>query len=305
MATTLAQIQTNNNFLHRLVSYYGGQLAQQMATTCPVITPPAKPQVPVDEPVDATLSADRPVAYALADGSMLLTDEGYREAKLGRVFPQTAGEPSGVEGRNGQLAESLYCAHLGQAAVFKPLFTQTLSSYEAAGYRLIFLSDGAIWLRQMMESAFPNAVLILDFYHVMEWLGKAAQVGLRGVGARDRWLSIQRKRLLASGLDDVLAALDALTGPADVLAEVRAYLVSNRDRMDYAVYVANAWLIGSGAVESAHRTLLQSRLKLSGQRWSEVGANRLICLRTYVANGWHQAIQDLIEPCPARYAMAA
>lgn len=248
---------------------------------------------------------DLPIAYGLADGSMLLTDEGYREAKLGRVFPQSACQPSGVEGRNGQLAESLYCAHLGEATAFKPLFTQTLSSYQAAGYRLIFLSDGAIWLRQMMETAFPNAVLILDFYHVMEWLGKAAQVGLRRASSREPWLANQHKRLLASELDEVLAALDALKGQSAVVAQVRAYLVSNRDRMDYATYVVNGWLIGSGAVESAHRTLLQSRLKLSGQRWSEVGANRLIALRTYVANGWHQAIRELMEPCPARYAMAA
>jgi len=308
LAHTLARIQTNNNFLHRLVSYYGQQLAEQMASSCPLIEPAQLLQVAVDESLVQTLpplEADLPVAYAQADGSMLLTDEGYREAKVGRVFPQWACQPSSVAGRNGQLTESLYCARLGPATGFKPLFTQTLSAYQAAGYQLIFLSDGAIWLRQMMEAAFPGAQLILDFYHVMEWLGKAAQVGFWGESSRRKWLATQRKHLLSSEIDVVLAAIDALKGPATVLAPVRAYLVSNRDRMDYGRYVANGWLIGSGAVESAHRTLLQSRLKLSGQRWSEVGANRLMALRVHVANGWHEAIRALIDPCPAGFAMAA
>jgi hypothetical protein len=308
LAATLAQIQTNNNFLHRLVGYYGQQLTNQVASSCPMVAPPQPLPTPGHESLvvpPATAQLASPVAYALADGSMLLTETGYREAKLGRVFPQSACEGSRIEGRNGQLSESIYCARLGEAVGFKPLFCQTLQAYEAAGYRLVFLSDGAIWLRQMMASSFPRAVLILDFFHAVEWLGKAAQGCISRPKAREKWLKIQTNNLLSSKLDTVLGAIDALKGPADLLAEVRAYLASNRDRMDYAQYVANGWLIGSGAVESAHRTLLQSRLKLSGQRWSEAGANRLIALRVYVANGWHQAIRELIEACPARYAMAA
>ncbi|MEO8764779.1 MAG: hypothetical protein ABI416_10850 [Ginsengibacter sp.] len=35
-------------------------------------------------------------------------------------------------------------------------------------------------------------------------------------------------------------------------------------------------IIGSGAIESAHRTVIQKRMKLSGQRWSKCGAQNIL-----------------------------
>ena len=53
-------------------------------------------------------------------------------------------------------------------------------------------------------------------------------------------------------------------------------------------------LIGSGAIEAAHRDVIQKRLKLSGQRWTIKGAQQIINLRTYKkSNNWKQ-IKELI-----------
>jgi hypothetical protein len=50
------------------------------------------------------------------------------------------------------------------------------------------------------------------------------------------------------------------------------YLMNNLDRMDYKRYrKLGAGIIGSGAIESAHKTVVQERLKLSGQRWRKKG----------------------------------
>ena len=43
--------------------------------------------------------------------------------------------------------------------------------------------------------------------------------------------------------------------------------------MDYPEYEANGWFIGSGAVESACKTVMGQRLKGSGMRWSEAGSH--------------------------------
>ena len=60
-------------------------------------------------------------------------------------------------------------------------------------------------------------------------------------------------------------------------------------------YRANGLLIGSGAIESAHRNVLQQRLKLSGQRWSIEGAQNIANLRAYnKGNQWGKVI-DLIK----------
>ena len=57
--------------------------------------------------------------------------------------------------------------------------------------------------------------------------------------------------------------------------------------MDYKKYKqTGCGIIGSGAIESAHRTVIQKRMKLSGQRWIKKGAQNLLNLR--ITNKNHQ-----------------
>ena len=67
--------------------------------------------------------------------------------------------------------------------------------------------------------------------------------------------------------------------------ELISYYESNQKRMDYKYYkTIGVGIIGSGAIESAHRTLIQNRMKLSGQRWSLKGAQNMINLKTVYLN---------------------
>jgi len=49
--------------------------------------------------------------------------------------------------------------------------------------------------------------------------------------------------------------------------------------MKYKTFKEQGLLIGSGAIESAHRDMLQQRLKLSGQRWTKKGLQQIANLR--------------------------
>jgi hypothetical protein len=52
-------------------------------------------------------------------------------------------------------------------------------------------------------------------------------------------------------------------------------------------YLAKGYLIGSGAMESAHRNVIQQRMKRSGQRWTIEGGQQVLNLRTtYLSNKW-------------------
>ena len=70
------------------------------------------------------------------------------------------------------------------------------------------------------------------------------------------------------------------------------YYKNNVGRMDYKRYrQIGCGIIGSGAIESAHRTVIQKRMKLSGQRWSKKGAKAIIILRTTDQNlQWNNVI---------------
>ena len=84
---------------------------------------------------------------------------------------------------------------------------------------------------------------------------------------------------------------------------VWAYLQANRDRIDYKTYRERGLLIGSGAIESAHRTVMQRRLKRAGQRWSINDAQRVLTLRVCAMSNRWPLVHQHIEPFnPAKAA---
>jgi hypothetical protein len=71
------------------------------------------------------------------------------------------------------------------------------------------------------------------------------------------------------------------------------YLKENWYRMDYLLYRGHGYQIGSGAMESLHRTASQARLKIPGGRWLEETSQAIFDLRMMAMVGkwdafWHQ-----------------
>jgi hypothetical protein len=150
----------------------------------------------------------------------------------------------------------------------------------------IGLTDGGNGLEEFVRRNFPRApVLILDFWHASEYLtelGQAlhpadAETRQRVVGEWCRTL----KREGGARVLEILQALPAPRKPAvrEKYAATVNYFAHNVHRMDYPTYVANGWSIGSGAVESACKTIVGQRLKLSGMRWREWGTDTVCHLR--------------------------
>jgi hypothetical protein len=57
------------------------------------------------------------------------------------------------------------------------------------------------------------------------------------------------------------------------------YVRNHQDRMDYPSYRAAGWQIGSGHIEAACKSVVNERLKRSGMRWGEDGADAVCHLR--------------------------
>ncbi len=150
----------------------------------------------------------------------------------------------------------------------------------------IGLSDGGNGLEEFIRRFFPrNLVVILDFWHAADHLQQLAQV----VEPLDE---AKRKELVTSwchtmkheGGQRIIDVLRAYSLPrkkalTEKHAEVLNYLSNNVHRMDYPRYVANGWMIGSGAVESACKTVVGQRLKQAGMRWREYGTDAMCHLR--------------------------
>lgn len=286
LAQTMLGVSIGPSQIDRLTSHYGAAIEADLDQPTPV---------------KEAIIGPTGIVYAQADGAMLLTDEGYKEAKLGRIFAATALKSSVVEERGGHIDSSLFVAHLGTAASFTTKFECQLGCHKALGEDLVFISDGSVWLRQMMKNSYPKATLILDMYHALSYVGQAGNAAFGTSKKASDWFKEQRNLLLESCLDDVIRHIKELPIIGVLQDSICSYLASNRDRMDYKAYRKRGLLIGSGAIESAHRTVMQRRLKRSGQRWSIKGAQRVLNLRVCLMSNRWNLVRQQIEPI--NYAM--
>jgi hypothetical protein len=233
--------------------------------------------------------------YVEADGSMMLTrSQGWKEVKVGRLFKSS--DCLHPEGKPGLLTHSQYLAQLGGCKSFTEKMETLIEDYTIKQEQIVFLTDGAPWLRNWIGDAFPKATSILDFYHLLEHLYLFSEAFFGDQQQGRQWVEQQKELLLESKVGQVVRHVEGLAaGKAKLRIKTRlvAYLRANRDRMDYQRYRSlGCGIIGSGAVESAHRTVVQKRMKLSGQRWSKQGAGHMLNLRVIHMNRqWDKVIQ--------------
>lgn len=239
------------------------------------------------------------IIYASMDGSMILTDDGWQEVKVSRLFSSQSRVENGQKGDDKirfRLEESTYSAHLGGYQAFTPLFEASLGTYKTQPERLVFVTDGAVWIQHYLAETYPESTHILDYYHAVEHLASFARLGFKGPKLRTAWLEEQKSHLLSDGLEVVLANLAQLTKLKPSIQQERtrlvAYLEQNRSRMQYGSFQKRGLLIGSGPMEAAHRTVIQSRMKRSGQRWTNTGAQAMLNLRVAAKSGRWQLVTN-------------
>lgn len=229
--------------------------------------------------------------YAMVDGGMLLTrEEKWKEMKLARIFK--ADEVVPISKDRGYISDSQYVAHLGGHNDF----------FEKVEYHLdaiadkVFIADGAKWIWNWADAKYPEAIQILDFYHAKEHLCQFAQAVITDESQREVWIKQQSELLLDDGVEKVILRVKNMNIKTHLGRKMKkslvAYYQANARRMLYKTYRQDGLLIGSGAMESAHRHVIQHRMKLSGQRWTIKGAQKMANLRvTYKSNQWKHVVE--------------
>ncbi len=113
------------------------------------------------------------VVYVQTDGSMVLTREDkWQEIKVGRIFRQS--DLLKLSEKRQEVRTSLYSADLGEYSDFLKKFEPMVDVLDCLGSKLVFITDGAAWMRLWMSESYPNALQILDFTHgtdhISAWL---------------------------------------------------------------------------------------------------------------------------------------
>jgi len=296
----LAGIQVDGRQIQRLVAVSGPNIAAQLKLTGPDVE--AKPM---------------PICYVEADGTgipMVAKElEGRkgkqvdgtaktREVKLGCVFSQTKTDEEGQPMRDYQ--STSYVGTLESVESFAPLLRDEARRRGIGrAQKIVLIGDGAAWIWQLARTHFPLAILILDFYHVMEYLHELSQL-LYGKDTpwagrmKDQWKEQMQK-------DEVQAVIDTMkkraaqlgetcTDTAQKIEEKIGYLENNKDKMKYGTFREQGLFYGSGVVEAGCRAVIGKRLEQSGMFWSQSGAENILALRcALMGNRWDECWDQL------------
>ena len=271
----MLQIEVSETQIYRVTDFYGKAVSATVN----------------EDPVLSPVKADE-VMYVEADGSMIFTrEEGWSEVKVGRIFKSS--DCLHAEGKQGWISHSQYTAHLGSHKEFTKTLDALIDKYGSLGNRLVFVSDGATWIKNWIEDAFPKAVSILDYYHVCEHLHKFSSSIFTDKSKEKIWTDKQKERLIKGEVKIVISNIKRIGRNTEQANQLLNYYSKNKNRMNYQEYVKiGCGIIGSGAIESAHRTLVQKRMKQSGQRWSSKGAQHMLNLRVVRKNNdWNKIIE--------------
>ena len=154
------------------------------------------------------------------------------------------------------------------------------------GSQLHGVGDGAPWIAHQVEMQFgPQGSYLVDFFHLCEYLGAAAKVC--APDHPQAWLEVQKGRLKANQAAAVLDALAPFVKAEhddDPVTACERYLCNRLDQLDYQGAIQRGLPIGSGEIESAHRYIVQERIKLPGAWWSPDHIETMLALRLNRAN---------------------
>ena len=160
---------------------------------------------------------------------------------------------------------------------------------------VLFVADGAHWIWHRVPGVVKTLGLnpqqvheVIDFYHAVEHLGKVAALR-KSWSAKQRkaWVRKHRRWLLNGQVASVVEAVRAICRgrQGKPITTERNYFIRNQHRMAYPTLKALQLPIGSGAVESAIRRVVNLRLKGPCLFWYRENAEKMLMLRAYYQSG--------------------
>lgn len=232
------------------------------------------------------------ILYVQADGSMVpirpkeaKNPVEYKEIKLGLVFREE--DINRCPDGKCEIKKKRFATSLGIGVEhFEKLLKHTaIKSGALCARTIVFISDGSEWIDRMRQRIFPKSIHILDWYHAEEHLWNCAKAifGESATAKTGAWVA-PLKQMLWDGLavavcEQLLFETVRHPEAETSIRELYGYYKYRIDKMRYPEFRRKGYFIGSGAVESAHKYLVQARLKQAGMKWTIPGATAIIKLR--------------------------
>ncbi len=227
---------------------------------------------------------------------IVVTDENAEDRRKGKKhlwkFAHTLGETTlkfGAEFQEG----------VDEAG--KNLFDCACRAGFGSGTYLHSAGEGAPWICGQVEKQFGSqGHYLVDFYHLCEY-PEGAAAACSGKGGKKAWVKRQKILLNKGQTEEVIETLKPHLEPEeteDQNAPVRRclrYLHNRPGQFDYPGAQVRGLPVGSGEIESAHRYIIQERLKTAGAWWTPENARMMPALRVDRADGYRDRYRDNIK----------
>jgi hypothetical protein len=233
-----------------------------------------------------------------SDGAMVaLVGGDYVEAKtvaIGRVQSKQKASKQ----RPDQQVETVDLSYFSRVTDAETFGRRAIVETERRGVsvakHVCAVQDGAEWIQGFVDLHAPKALRILDFAHARSYLAEIAQlVRETGTTLAADWLEQQCHELKHHGPTAVLKQVGLLLEKHPDVPDLQTkvnYLRKREQQMQYPLYQQLGWPMGSGSVESSHKSGVQARLKGAGMRWERSHVNPMLALRTQVCHDrWDEA----------------
>lgn len=223
----------------------------------------------------------------------------YREIKVGAVFAAKPGRERSelapgtwvdapVEGSLHYVSQRTALGDFGRR-----LYALAVQGGLSRAKQVVVLGDGARWLWRLVEEHFPGAVQIVDVWHAQEHVWEVAHAVFgRTTPEGVAWAKQGCTWLVQGEIETLVQAIAALPPVAPLPGQTKSvpeqaigYFSTNAERMRYPAFRAQGMHIGSGIAEAACKTVVSTRAKRAGMRWTPAGLDALLPLRTAVLNG--------------------
>jgi hypothetical protein len=252
--------------------------------------------------------ATAPAAFGLAQGRIefesdatkVNTDTGWRDMKIGIYAKRPLGEPATPADWDrrdlpGPVARLAFAA-IETSDVFGVRWRDWAARLGIRDSSAVtVLGDGAEWIWEQARQQLPEAQGVLDIYHALEYLARAART-LCGEGSPEAtaWLEQGRQSLLADGWWGLCEHVGRSAGAEDsverrgALDDLIGYFAKHTGRLNYCQRLYAGTSIGSGMVEGAAKNMIGQRLKQTGACWLVDNVVRMaeLCCLSY-SDGWH------------------
>jgi hypothetical protein len=148
--------------------------------------------------------------------------------------------------------------------------------------------DGADWEQNFVDFHCPQAVRILDFAHAARHINKIGEcVHGEHTPESQAWLKERLHLLKHEGPDMLLGEFEKLQRKhpnTQAISSNLAYLKKRKAQLQYPLFQAQGWPIGSGIVESGNKLVVEARLKGAGMHWAEEHVNPMLAIRNIVCS---------------------